>query len=38
VRGVVESIDSDSDVSFYRALQKRYGTENPALPADAGVS
>jgi len=33
VRGYVESIDPDSDVTFYRSLQQRYGHEVPIFDA-----
>lgn len=35
VRGVVETIEPDGDVRFYKALQKRYGQDNPPMPGDA---
>jgi PPOX class probable F420-dependent enzyme len=33
VRGSVESIEPDTDVTFYRALQRRYGHEVPIFDA-----
>jgi PPOX class probable F420-dependent enzyme len=37
VRGRVESIDPDPDVTFYRALQKEYGHEVPIFDAPVRV-
>ena len=37
VRGRVESIDTDSEASFYRSLQERYDLVVPVYDADARV-
>lgn len=37
VRGYVESIEPDSDVTFYRALQQRYGHEVPIFDGPVRV-
>jgi PPOX class probable F420-dependent enzyme len=37
VRGRVESMDPDPDASFYRSLQRRYGSDVPVLDADVRV-
>jgi PPOX class probable F420-dependent enzyme len=37
VRGQVESMDPDTDATFYRSLQQRYGSDVPVLDADVRV-
>jgi PPOX class probable F420-dependent enzyme len=37
VRGLVESMDSDRDATFYRSLQERYGMSVPVFDADVRV-
>ena len=37
IRGRVESMQPDTDATFYRSLQKRYGVETPVFDADIRV-
>jgi PPOX class probable F420-dependent enzyme len=37
VRGRVESMEPDPDATFYRQLQRRYGSDVPVLDADVRV-
>jgi PPOX class probable F420-dependent enzyme len=37
VRGQVESMDPDTDATFYLSLQQRYGSDVPVLDADVRV-
>jgi len=37
VRGLVESMEPDPDVEFYRELQQRYGSDVPVIDADVRV-
>jgi PPOX class probable F420-dependent enzyme len=37
VRGRVESMNPDPDATFYRSLQRRYGSEVPVFDADIRV-
>jgi PPOX class probable F420-dependent enzyme len=37
VRGQVESMEPDTDATFYRSLQQRYGSDVPVLDAEVRV-